>query len=283
MRPLVGRLGLAQVAQVLGDVLAALTYAGGRGVVHRDLKPENLLVSDAGGIKVADFGIAKVVGEGALMTYATQTGLVLGTPYYMSPEQARSGEVGPSSDLYATGVIAYELLLLQVPFAKADTPFNILMCHVTEPPPPPATLDPSIDPRLADWLMRMLAKHPGERPPDAATAWRELEEIVTDLLGPYWRREAALPDPRKAVTEGAGRSPAVAFAPSRRPPPAGPPATRRALRPPGLTGGAGPPRPGDAPAARRRVAAGWGPAGASAAGVGGGAGRWPPPLTPWSW
>jgi hypothetical protein len=106
-------------------------------------------------------------------------------------------EIGPWTDLYSTGVVAYELLLGRLPFEEGDTPVAVLMQVVNEPIPPPREVDPSLDPALAAWVERMLAKEPAGRPPDAATAWEELEEITIGLLGPRWRREARLVGPAR--------------------------------------------------------------------------------------
>jgi hypothetical protein len=192
LRPFVGRLSVAQVAGVMEGVLAGLNHAGRRSVVHRDLKPENLLVTDEGGIKIADFGIAKALNQASLGAYRTATGMAIGTPAYMAPEQATALEVGPWTDLYTTGVIAYELLVGRVPFGGVDTPMAVLWKHVHEPPPPPQSVRPDLDPGLAGWLERMLAKEPTGRPPGATAAWEELEEIVIGLIGPRWRRDARL-------------------------------------------------------------------------------------------
>jgi hypothetical protein len=195
LRPLVGSLSVAQTAGVLEGVLAGLAYAAENGIVHRDLKPENLLVTRQGGVKIADLGIAKAYNQVSLGL--TATGLAIGTPAYMAPEQAMAREVTPATDLYATGVIAYEMLLGRVPFADTTTPLAILMQHVNQPIPPPRSLRPELDPRLGAWLERMLAKAPEERPADAQSAWHELEEIVVDLLGWRWRQDAKLVDWRE--------------------------------------------------------------------------------------
>src|SRR5262249_53951079 len=118
LRPHIGRLTLAQIGGVLEGLLAALAYAASRGVVHRDLKPENLMLSEEGTVKVADFGIAKAMNDDATKLL-TATGTTVGPPAYMAPEQAMGRGVGPSTDLYASGVIAYELLLRQTPFHDA--------------------------------------------------------------------------------------------------------------------------------------------------------------------
>jgi len=128
LRPWVGRLTLAQIAGVLEGLLAGLTHAESRGIVHRDLKPENVMVTSHGGVKITDFGIAKAVNQ-ALTTraFVTEPGMAIGTPMYMAPEQAMARDVGPWTDLYSAGVMAYELIVGQVPFPDADTPAAILV------------------------------------------------------------------------------------------------------------------------------------------------------------
>ncbi len=119
--------------------------------------------------------------------------MVVGTPTYMAPEQATDSAIGPWTDLYAVGVIAYELLVGQVPFPTAGSAVSVLVKHVNEPPPPPRSLRPDLDPELAGWVLWLLAKSPTERPANAEAAWFALEDIGIRLLGPEWRDEAALP------------------------------------------------------------------------------------------
>ena len=134
----------------------------------------------------------------------TEAGTTMGTPAYMAPEQALGKEIGPWTDLYSTGVIAYELLLGRLPFEEGNTPVAVLLQHIHEPIPTPRSINPDLDDGLASWLERMLAKDPERRPASAAEAWEELEEIVIARLGPRWRREARLvkrPDSTGAATQ----------------------------------------------------------------------------------
>src|SRR6478752_6483475 len=131
LRPFVGRMSLAQVAGVLEGLLAALSHAEAMKIVHRDIKPENLLVTAEGGIKIADFGIAKALQQVATEEMLTPAGATVGTPAYMAPEQAMAEQVGPWTDLYQTGVVAFELLAGDVPYRSEGAPIAVLMKHLT--------------------------------------------------------------------------------------------------------------------------------------------------------
>src|SRR5262249_11559238 len=133
LRPFVASIGLAQVGGVLRDVLGGLTHAHGRDIVHRDLKPENLLVTDEGTIKIADFGIHKATSHLSLPSCSTQAGMAVGPPGYMAPEQAMARELGPWSDLYSVGCMAYEMCVGSMPFSDTVEPFALMLRHISEP------------------------------------------------------------------------------------------------------------------------------------------------------
>jgi serine/threonine protein kinase len=196
LRQWVGRMSRAQTAGALEGLLAALSHAESMGIVHRDVKPENLLVTADGTVKIADFGIAKAYQQVATEEMLTPAGATVGTPVYMAPEQAMAQEIGPWTDLYQTGVVAYELLAGRVPFPADGEPVRVMMQHINEPVPP---LPEGTDPALERWVRSLLAKDPSERPPGASAAWHELEEIVVGLLGPLWRRDARLGEPDPTV------------------------------------------------------------------------------------
>jgi serine/threonine protein kinase len=147
------------------------------GIVHRDLKTANLMVDEAGGIKLMDFGIAKPVAGGGKA--AAPSGYIVGTPEYMSPEQGRGRPVDARSDIYSLGVVVYELFTGRVPF-HADTPVATLMMHVDTPPP---LDDPALPPAVADVLRRALAKDPGDRFPTAQAMADALRGERTLRLG----------------------------------------------------------------------------------------------------
>src|SRR3954451_982371 len=229
LRPFVGRMSLSQVAGVLEGLLAALSHAQAMRIVHRDVKPENLLVTGEGGVKIADFGIAKAMQQVATEEMLTPAGATVGTPAYMAPEQAMAQEIGGWTDLYQTGVVAFELLTGAVPFRAEGTPVAVLMQHISDPVPP---LPPGTPPALDSWVRRMMAKDPADRPADARVAWNELEEIVLEAQGPLWRRDARLGDPEPTAEHTKPLTPArfstwQDYVPegTSTPPPAPPPTT----------------------------------------------------------
>src|SRR5437764_643063 len=122
----------------------------------------------------------------------TQTGMTVGTPMYMSPEQAMGQDLGPGSDLYSVGCLAFELLAGRVPF-EGEAPMAILLRHIGEAPPRLVDVWPDAGPDLSDWVARLLVKERAQRTASAADAWTELEELMLAALGPRWRREAPLP------------------------------------------------------------------------------------------
>jgi serine/threonine protein kinase len=190
LRQYIGRLSMAQIAGVLEGVLAGLSHGEAHQIVHRDLKPENLLVALDGRVKIADFGVARAYSKAATRAVVTVAGTTIGTPAYMSPEQALGSDLTPATDLYSLGVVAWELLTGQVPFDETDTPVAVLYRHVHEPIPSVRTVAPEVDQGVAEWLEKMLAKRPEDRFQSADEAWVALEDLVLDLLGPRWRREA---------------------------------------------------------------------------------------------
>src|SRR3712207_20123 len=194
LRPYVGKLTLAQIGGVLEGLLAGLTNAEQNGIVHRDLKPENLMVTSDGRVKIADFGIAKATTKMQTGAFLTATGTTVGTPTYMAPEQAMAQDIGPWTDLYSVGCMAFEMFTGRVPFHDSDAPMAILLRHVNEPIPPVKSVDPSVDEAVSDWVEPLLAKEPRQRTQSATDAWDDLEEIVIGLLGPRWRRGARLLD-----------------------------------------------------------------------------------------
>ncbi|MEE1939462.1 protein kinase [Streptomyces sp. TRM 70361] len=145
---------------IVSGVLEALAYSHQHGIVHRDIKPANVIITDTGAVKVMDFGIARAL-HGASTTM-TQTGMVMGTPQYLSPEQALGKTVDARSDLYAVGCLLYELLALRPPFT-GETPLSVVYQHVQDDPVPPSQVTDAVPPELDGLVMRALAKDPDDR------------------------------------------------------------------------------------------------------------------------
>jgi serine/threonine protein kinase len=160
-----GPLPIARAVTIVLDVCEALRQAHAQGVIHRDLKPGNVLLREGDRAVVVDFGMAKIVGAAGMgTTVLTAHNMVFGTPEYMAPEQARGDELDARCDVYATGIILYELLTGSVPFSGA-TPLNVLTAHLTEPAQPPRMRAPerAISPALDAVTMHAITKDPAER------------------------------------------------------------------------------------------------------------------------
>jgi tRNA A-37 threonylcarbamoyl transferase component Bud32 len=149
-----------QALIIVSGVLEALAYSHQHGIVHRDIKPANVIITHTGAVKVMDFGIARAL-HGASNTM-TQTGMVMGTPQYLSPEQALGKTVDTRSDLYATGCLLYELLTLRPPFT-GETPLSVVYQHVQDEPVLPSRVSDAVPPELDGLVMRSLAKDPDDR------------------------------------------------------------------------------------------------------------------------
>jgi len=152
------------------QILKAARFAHRKGIVHRDLKPHNVLLDDEDRVKVTDFGIAR-----AGASDMTETGSIMGTAQYLSPEQAQGHAVSESSDLYSVGVILFELLTGHVPF-DAESAVSIALKHVSEAPPAPSVIDPSVPPALEAIVLWALEKDPAQRPADADAFIHALED-----------------------------------------------------------------------------------------------------------
>jgi len=177
-----GVFSLDEALQIVEQVGSALDFAHSRGLIHRDIKPANILFSADNRPKVTDFGIARAGDTSRL----TRAGTMLGTPDYMSPEQAEGGPVDHHTDLYALGVILYEMLTGRVPF-HADTPHAILYALIHRPPQPPRQLRPDLSPAVEAVLLKALAKQPNER-------FQRGADMIAALRGAL-----AVPAPRAAA------------------------------------------------------------------------------------
>ncbi|MFL5350802.1 MAG: serine/threonine-protein kinase [Hyalangium sp.] len=176
---------LAESLRWLTHAVCALEHAHGRGVLHRDVKSGNLFITHTGVLKLVDFGLAKSAHVAGLTTQ----GAVFGTPEYMAPEQAVGEPVCPATDLYALGVVAYELLTGQLPFRHTQ-PMALMFQHVQQQPAPPRTLNPQLPEPFERIVLKLLAKAPEARYPSASalrTALQELWPLVlpaTSQAGP---------------------------------------------------------------------------------------------------
>jgi tRNA A-37 threonylcarbamoyl transferase component Bud32 len=215
-----GPVPLGGLVQVMSEVLSALSAAHAIGIVHRDLKPDNILVTVEGHAKVLDFGIAKLAPElHQQLSPRTRTGALLGTPQYMAPEQiSGSGSVDPRTDLYAAGVVLYELATGRQPFA-GETLFDLMRAHLEQPPRPPRALRPELPPAFEHVILTALAKQPDDRFPSAAVMSHALHLAAAALPADQWRSLSS-----RGLTSGVGPRPVtsdvpLAYRPTR---PAGP-------------------------------------------------------------
>jgi hypothetical protein len=188
----------AKAVALVDQIVAGLEHAHARGLIHRDVKPENVfLTNDDQGQQVAklvDFGIVKLQ-EGSAGKQLTQMGIVVGTPQYMSPEQAVGQRIDPRADLYAAGVILYALLAGHAPF-EDDDPVAVLRKQIREPPPP---LPDSIDPKIRAFVSRMLAKDPDDRFASAT----EAREVLRGLVAVVPVQQSAAASPLAAIASKA--------------------------------------------------------------------------------
>ncbi len=165
-----------EALRIASEVADALAYAHSLGVVHRDIKPHNVLLTEHGHVKVADFGIARTLDATSL----TRTGTVMGSAQYLSPEQARGDHAGPASDLYALGIMLFEMLAGRVPF-DGEAPVAIALKHLNEPPPDLHGVRPDLSAATVAVVKRLLAKAEAERYPTAAALAADLRQIASGL------------------------------------------------------------------------------------------------------
>ncbi len=184
-----GPLPADEAIAIASQVCEALAYAHEHGVIHRDIKPQNILLTPDGKVKVTDFGIARAASAVTI----TQTGTVLGSVQYLSPEQARGTEVDRAADIYGLGVVLYEMVTGHLPF-DGDSAVAIAIKHIHEPPTPPQSLNPSLPDRLNGIILKALAKSPNARYPTA-------DQMRMDLLGEtaLWRLPPPVSDETPAT------------------------------------------------------------------------------------
>ncbi len=196
-----GPVPVPDAVRYLDGILEALEYSHRAGVVHRDIKPGNVMVTDAGQVKVMDFGIARAVSDGSATVAETTT--ILGTAAYFSPEQAKGEPVDARADLYSAGVVLYELLAGRPPF-RGESPVAVAYQHVSEAPVAPSELVDTVPRSLDAVTLRALAKDPFQRYQDAAS-FREALDATVDGRSPSKRQVGALtselygPNPKQAA------------------------------------------------------------------------------------
>ena len=169
-------LPLNEIDKLFTQLADALSYAHSRGIVHRDLKPANALIDSRGNVFLTDFGIAKLLESAS--PRLTQTDAIMGTPAYISPEQAQAQPVDQRSDIYSLGIILYEMVTGSVPFV-AETPLAVLFKHISDPLPPPSSVKPDIPPAIEQVILKALAKDPEDRFATSAeflAAWKHALE-----------------------------------------------------------------------------------------------------------
>lgn len=207
-----GRLTLEETLSILEPVAQALDYAHGRGIIHRDIKPGNVLLeakAEGWNPKVVDFGIARAMqDEGEIShTRLTQAGAIIGTPEYMSPEQAGNGDaVDYRSDIYALGIVTYEMLCGRPPFSagQGTSPISVLVQHVRDAPPLPSSLQSDLPARLNDVLLWALAKHPAERPTSCMALVEAMRSLPQSALAAPLDVETPISHSNRAPTKNIG-------------------------------------------------------------------------------
>ncbi|MBU9765551.1 serine/threonine protein kinase [Mycobacterium sp. TNTM28] len=221
-------------AAVLAPVLGGLAVAHRAGLVHRDIKPENVLISDDGEVKIADFGLVRAVAEAKI----TSTSVILGTAAYLSPEQVSTGDADPRSDVYAVGILTYELLTGATPFT-GDSALTVAYQRMDHDVPAPSAVIAGVPTQFDQFVRRATARDPGKRFVDAEDMRTALEQIVDDLGLPAFRVPAPqLSAQHLAATRvheldgseapGPGSTTVVPAPPPA--PPTGPPAPRQPTR-----------------------------------------------------
>ncbi|MFI2641506.1 protein kinase [Streptomyces sp. NPDC018610] len=208
-----GAMPVDKALKVTADVLAALEISHEMGLVHRDIKPGNVMMTKRGVVKVMDFGIARAMQSG--VTSMTQTGMVVGTPQYLSPEQALGRGVDARSDLYSVGIMLFQLVTGRLPF-DADSPLAIAYAHVQEEPVAASSVNRSLPPAVDALIARALKKNPNERFPNAESMRDECTRVAASF-------QAAPPSivPGAPTSSGAGVGSAVFPPVDTAPPPVG--------------------------------------------------------------
>jgi serine/threonine protein kinase len=189
----------AEIVRISRDISRALAFAHDTGIIHRDIKPQNILFGESGAAVLTDFGIARAVAG-----YTSQTGkqLVLGTPHYVSPEQARGMQLDGRTDLYALGVTMYRAATGDLPFRSSDW-YELARLHVEEPPEPPRRRNPQISKQFEKVILRLMEKDRENRYPSAGALAAELDELVQNPA-PRTTKEHVVAAARKVFRRRSG-------------------------------------------------------------------------------
>lgn len=217
---------IPRAVRIAEQIARGLHAAHRAGLIHRDIKPQNIIVTDDGQVRITDFGVAK----SRLSTAMTETGVTLGTVDYIAPEQAQGRAATPQSDIYALGVVLYEMLTGRLPFT-GDNPVAVAMKHISEPPPPPRRYNPQIPASLEAIILRALAKDPAQRQQSALELAEELQAYDRLVSQATVVNPGIAPPPAQVQTRSPGpQRPAQVTAARPAPIPSPRPAATRAPR-----------------------------------------------------
>ena len=186
-------MALSEIYPVIKQIAGALDYAHGEGVIHRDIKPSNILMPKPDWALLTDFGLARMVEGSSVLT---QSGMAMGTPAYMSPEQGSGDKVDARSDVYSLGIMLYEMTVGEVPYT-ADTPMAVMIKHIVDPLPIPSSKNPTIPESLERVILKVIAKNPDDRYQSAGELVKAIEAVAD--ISPAWT-------PGTLVSENAEKS-----------------------------------------------------------------------------
>ena len=191
------RLGTTQILKIIRPVADALSYAHSRGVLHRDVKPSNILIDNEGHVYLTDFGLARIAHSSES---TSSHDMMIGSPHYLSPEQAKSESSDARTDIYSLGIVLFEMFTGQVPFS-ADTPYGTILAQINQAPPSPRSINPKVPPAVEQVILKALAKDPKDRYASVRDMMRALENAARG--------------PKNAPEEDAAPIPLVDYKPAR--------------------------------------------------------------------
>jgi serine/threonine-protein kinase len=216
-----GKLPMARVLAIIRPVTQALAYAHAQGVLHRDIKPSNVMCANDGHIYLTDFGLARIA---AASDSTLSQDMLIGTPQYISPEQARGVSASECSDIYSLGVVLFEMLTGRVPFS-ADTPYAVIHDHIYTPLPLPTSINPQLSPDIERVLLKALAK-------DSSARFAHATDLMTALEQAAQTAPAVAAPPAPTPTLAAAAPPPAAVSPTATPTPTSAPVAAASVAPP---------------------------------------------------